>query len=132
LGQKIVDAGGKVIHQDCHHHLRNVWFGQVERKLSKALKLVLEDSVDAIDPSLRVTTSPSNFYVAVYKGTSITNNYAKGYGEDFFMYMKEHHNGELLWHVQRTLGSRQDIITEGALPVYWNRQYYIEFLDKRL
>eukprot|EP00957_Ditylum_brightwellii_P004309 327210-Ditylum_brightwellii.AAC.1 len=116
LGQKIVDVGGKVIHQDCHHHLRNVWFSQVERKLSKALKLVLEDGVDAIYPSLHVTTSPSNFYVAVYKGTSITNNYAKGYGEDFFMYMKEHNNGQLLWHVQRTLGSRQDIITEGALP----------------
>eukprot|EP00957_Ditylum_brightwellii_P012862 972139-Ditylum_brightwellii.AAC.1 len=98
LGQKIVDAGWKVIHQDCHHHLRNVWFGRVERKLSKAMKLVLEDSVDAIDPSLRVTASPSNFYMAVYKGMSLINNYAKGYCEDFFMYMKEHHNGELLWH----------------------------------
>eukprot|EP00957_Ditylum_brightwellii_P043600 3304957-Ditylum_brightwellii.AAC.1 len=63
---------------------------------------------------------------------SLTNNYAKGYGEDFFMYMKEHHNGELLWYVQRTLGSRQGIITEGGLPVYWNRQYYIEFLYERL
>ena len=67
LGEKIVDAGGTVLYQDCHQHLRNVWFGQVEKELSKALKLVLEDSVDTIDPSLYVTTSPSNFYVAVYK-----------------------------------------------------------------
>ena len=46
--------------------------------------------------------------------------------------MKEHHPGVLLLHVERATGSRNDLIVEGSGAVYWNRQYWVEFLDDRL
>ncbi len=32
-------------------------------------------------------------------------------------------------HVQQAAGLRQDLCTEGSLPVYMNYPYYVEFLD---
>ena len=44
---------------DCMHHLRNVWFGNMEKKLTKQLNLLLRSDLDKIDPRLRVTASVS-------------------------------------------------------------------------
>ena len=46
--------------------------------------------------------------------------------------MKENHRGELLLHVERAAGSRQDLCTEGCLAIYMNYPYYVEFLDEAL
>ena len=35
-------------------------------------------------------------------------------------------------HVKRAAGSRQDLCTEGSLPIYMNYPYYVEFLDSAL
>ena len=37
---------------DCMHHLRNVWFGNMEKKLTKRLNMILRSSLDEIDPKL--------------------------------------------------------------------------------
>ena len=42
------------------------------------------------------------------------------------------HPGALLMHVARTSGARQDLCVEGASAVWWNRRYWIPFLDERL
>ena len=46
--------------------------------------------------------------------------------------MGKNHPGALLLHVERASGSRQDLCVEGAGAVYWNRKYWVEFLDERL
>ena len=46
--------------------------------------------------------------------------------------MRANHPGELLLHVERVAGSRQDLCTEGCIAIYMNYPYYIEFLDMSL
>ena len=45
-------------------------------------------------------------------------------------WMKDNHSGELLLHVERVLsGGRQDIASMATMPIFWNRNYHMEFLD---
>ncbi len=46
-----------VLDYDCMNHLQNVWFGSMEKTLTKELNLYLRTSLDEIDPKLRVSTS---------------------------------------------------------------------------
>ena len=41
---------------DFWHHLYNVWLGEMERITTNFLKDLLADSLDDIDPCLRVST----------------------------------------------------------------------------
>ena len=117
---------------DCMQHLRNVWFGAMEKKLTKKLNEMLRADIDEIDPKLRVTASISAIIRAVDKEFSLSANYPKGHGEMFLEWMRANHPGELLLHVERASGSRQDLCTEGCLPIIMNYPYYIEFLDTML
>jgi len=117
---------------DCMHHLRNVWFGGVEKKLNVSLNILLRSSLDIIDPKLRVTASISAIIRAVDKEFNLSANYPKGHGELFLEWMRANHPGELLLHVERAAGSRQDLCTEGCMAIYMNYPYYIEFLDMSL
>ena len=69
---------------------------------------------------------------AVDSEFSLPSNYPKGHGQSFQHWLKLHHPGVLLVPVQRTSGSCQDLAVEGAAAVYWNRKYYVEFLDEGL
>ena len=68
---------------DCMHHLRNIWFGNMEKKLTTKLNLILKASLDEIDPKLRVSSSISAIIRAVDKEFSLSSNYPKGHGEVF-------------------------------------------------
>jgi hypothetical protein len=127
LSQKIQ---GKVIELDCHHHLQNVWAKAAEIKLSKYLTVILRDSLGKIkiDSSLRVSTMFTPFARACNKEFSPAVNYPKGHGELFAEWMKENYPGELLFHVESTHGSRQDIIFTAALAIAMNRACNVEFL----
>ena len=117
---------------DCYNHLRNVWLGGMAKKLTARLKATLHDELEAIDRRLRVSTSMEAVLRAMDKEFSLNANYAKGHGQLFFEWMEHNHPNELLLHVERTSGSRQDLCVEGAGALYLNRVYYIEFLDERL
>ena len=114
------------------HHLRNVWFGGIEKALTTYLNALLKDSLENIDSHLRVSTSMSALIRAFDKEFSLCANYPKGHGDEFKEWIKQTQPGELLLHVERASGSRQDLFVEGAPAVYWNRQYCIEFLDEQL
>jgi hypothetical protein len=90
---------------DCMNHLRNVWFGGVEKSLTKFLNEILRSSLDEIDPSLRVSSSISAIIRAIDKEFSLSANYPKGHGELFKAWMKKYHFGALLFHVERAAGS---------------------------
>ena len=66
--------------------------------------------------------------IAVDKEFSIPANYPKEHGPEFKHWLKANHPRALLVLVQRTAGSRQDLATEGAAVVYWNKQYVILLL----
>ena len=117
---------------DCMHHLRNIWFGNMEKKLTAKLNLILKASLDEIDPKLRVSSSISAIIRAVDKEFSLSANYPKGHGEIFLEWMRVKHPGELLLHVERSSGSRQDLCTEGSMAILMNYPYYVEFLDQML
>ena len=117
---------------DCMNHLRNVWFGSMEKALAKHLNELLRSSLDEIDPTLRVSTSMSAIIRAIDKEFSLSANYPKGHGELFLEWLREHYPGVLLLHVERAAGSRQDICTEGSMAIYMNHQLYLEFLDNQL
>ena len=117
---------------DCMHHLRNVWFGNMEKQLTSTLNNILRVSLDEIDPKLRVSASISAVVRAIDKMFSLSANYLNGDGAKFAQWMKEKHPGALLLHVERAAGSRQDLCTEGSLPIYMNYEYYLEYLDETL
>jgi hypothetical protein len=90
---------------DCMNHLRNVWFGGVEKSLTKHLNEILRSSLDEIDVTLRVSSSISALIRAIDKEFSLSANYPKGHGELFKAWMKENYPGALLFHVERAAGS---------------------------
>ncbi len=89
------------------------------------------DLID-IDWCLKITTMFDGILRAVDKEFSLPENYPKGHGDMFKHWLPKYHPGVLLVHIQRTAGSCQDLATKGASAMYWNRIYYIEFLDEGL
>lgn len=87
------------------HHLRNIWVGSAEKDLTSSLNTLLRDSLDEIDPKLRVSTSISAIIRAIDKEFSLSANYPKGHGALFAQFMLEYHPGALLLHVERASGS---------------------------
>ena len=128
--RRILCAAIPGLHQfDCMQHLRNVWIGNMEKALTSDLNNILRTSLDDIDPKLRVTSSISAIVRAIDKEFSVSANYPKGHGDLFAEWMLQHYPGALLLHVERAAGSRQDLCTEGCLPIVMNYPYYLEFLD---
>ena len=117
---------------DCMNHNRNVWFKAMEAALTEKLNGILKSDLEEIDPRLRVTASISAIIRAIDKEFSLSANYPKGHGELFLEWIRKHHPGELLMHIERASGSRQDLCTEGCLPILMNYPYYLEFLDEAL
>jgi len=121
---------GEVIEQDCHHLLRNNLAKAVEIALSGFLTVILRDSLNKIDSNLAVSTMFTPFARAYDKEFSLAANYPKGHGELFAeWWMKDNYPGALLFHVESTHGSCQDIIFTAALAISMNLCYNIEFLD---
>ena len=87
------------LEMDCMHHLRNVWFGNMEKDLTKELNTLLRVSLDEIDPKLRVTSSMSAIIRAIEKEFGLCANYVKGHGALFAQWMYETHPGASLLHV---------------------------------
>ena len=128
----LVDRIAGTYELDCMNHLQNVWFGNVEKALSTHLNALLHSILDEIDPQLRVTASISAVIRAIDKEFSLSSNYPKGHGELFREWVRAYYPGILLLHVEHAAGLRQDLCTEGSLPVYMNYPYYVEFLDSAL
>jgi hypothetical protein len=104
----------------------------MEKVLSKELNILLQSSLDEIDPQLRVTLSMSVIIRAVDKEFSLSANYPKGNGILFLEWIREYHPSVLLLHVERAAESRQDLCTEGLMPIYMNYPFCVEFLDNQL
>ena len=111
-----------VLRHDCRHHLRNVWIGALNKRLSKYLNQILQADLSKIDFRYRVSTMFDSVLRAVDKEFSLPANYPKGHGVLLKIWMDLHHPGGLLLPVERATGNRQDLSVEGAAAVYWNRK----------
>jgi len=118
--------------QDCHNDMCNIWIKAVTHQLTSYLNKVLADDLNDVDWRLRITTVFDGILRAVDKEFSLPANYPKGHGDMFKHWLLKFHPGAVLVPVTHTTGSRQDLATEGAAAVYWNRRYYVEFLDECL
>ena len=87
LRRILVDTIGGCYEYDCMHHLRNIWFGNMEKKLTKKLNAILHLDLDGIDPRLQVTVSVSALLRLVDREFSLSSNYPKGHGELFSEWM---------------------------------------------
>ena len=125
-------VGGEVWHQDCHHHLRNVWFKAMEGTLTDKLNQILRSDLDEIAPELRVTTSFSAIARAYDKGFSMNANYCKGFGEEYAPWHKKYRKNEPMFHVYNAQGSHHDLCVLAAPAIYMNRLASLDFLDEML
>ena len=114
---------------DCMQHLQNVWIGSTMKALTSELSNILHVSLEEIDPRIRVSSSISAVICKVDKDFSLSSNYPKGHVDLFGKWMLQRYPCALLLHVERASGSRQDLWTEGCLPIIMNYPYYLEFLD---
>lgn len=133
LAGKLSDITGMTIHSlMCHHHLRNIHVKAILEETTKDLCADLQECLSKFDKNLRVSPNFHAMARAIDKGFSLTTNYPKGHGALFLRWMKDVHPGEeLLLNVERAaVGVRHDIVSMAALAIYWNRNYYIEFLHE--
>ena len=122
-----------IFENDCWQHMRNVWFGQVLKHLSKYLADLLEDDLKEFPSVLRMSTEIEDLLRCIEKLFAETAQYAKGAGAMFTEWMRAFHVGVYLYPIVRALGgNRQDMGIEGAPAVLMNLKYYFEFLNWRL
>ena len=89
----------------------------------------MEEDLDEIHFSLRITTDVIQLLRAVEKYFGGNANYAKGKGAEFMHWMRHKYPRAYLYAVSWACGgSRQDIGVEGAVAVLMNVPYYLEFL----
>jgi hypothetical protein len=127
-------VGGKEKNNlDCHHHIHNLYLGkEAERAMVSHLKALLCDSLNEIDPTLRVATPHGAIARAFDKLLKLLCNYLKGDGDLFATFGRNHHPGILLYPVKSTHGSRQDIVFSSSVTMVMNCDVVIRFLDYML
>ena len=132
-GEQInVEERRNVLAGFCQHHIRCVWWKNVNARLSSFLREKLSGDLSLIDSKWRVEPNMNSICYAVYRCFSLNCNYAKGVGEDFQYWRNINHPGSLLVALSRLSGSREDAILEGATAIFWNRWMYIAYLEELL
>ena len=123
----------KIYTGNCHQHVRNVWVGAVCKMMNRKLTQLLKHDLSVIPSHLRVKCDILNIERCIDKAFNGTANYKKGDGDRFMDAMRKKHPGTFLMPVVRVLGgNRQDAQFEAALPAYYNRPKYVEFLHDDL
>ena len=77
-----------LMYRDCWNHLPNVWFDAFIKKLFSHLAELLEEYLEEIHYSLRVTTDIGKLLRAIEKYFGGTANYSKGTGSMFMDFMR--------------------------------------------
>ena len=115
--------------QPCWDHFRNTWVHNVEEETNVYLRPVLRNLLDKCGDKLHVKMLFGAICRAFDKEFSLSCNYRKGFGENFIVYMIEHHPTFPLYHVVRCRGARFDVILDCSVPMYMNRPVCVEYLD---
>lgn len=93
----------------------------------------MAEDLEEIHYSLRITLDVMDLLRAIEKYFGGNANYEKGKGALFMNWMGTWHKKAYLYGVSRACGgNRQDIGVEGAIAVFMNLPYYLEFLVWRI
>ena len=77
-----------VVKGDFWNHLRNVWFGGINKHLPCNISMLLKYKIDDIDARLRVSISIQHLLRAFNKEFRFFANYQKVQGEVFHTWME--------------------------------------------
>eukprot|EP00957_Ditylum_brightwellii_P193240 14713782-Ditylum_brightwellii.AAC.1 len=123
----------KVYIGDYWQHFHGVCTGAVVKDLCSQLLEDLKDDLDDLHFTLQVQTEVGQIYRSVEKEFAETAQYAKGDSTMFYGWKETHHPTTYIYPCARVLGgARQDLGSEGAIPVLMNIPYYLEFLNWKL
>ena len=115
----------------CWHHLRNIWFKAVVKRMTRYLNEAMEVHLSELDPEDRISPGMDNLVRVCEKYFCLKKHDAKGDGERFHQWMEANHPGVVLMNPERACTrARFDICIEGACAIFWNRKYYIQFLQE--
>lgn len=117
---------------DCHQHIRNIFLGHMSRKLSEHMKQELAHQLQAFASWERMSTDFDQLLRGCYKDFHHGCNYYKGHGADFTSWMLEHYPDSFYMLLERAEGGRQDLDFDASVPIYMDRQYYVEYLQARV
>ena len=120
VNDAVLNDGALAMESYCHHHLRNVWWGGLIKETSKILRNSLSGSLEDIDARLRISPNMKNILHSLDKCFSLPANYPKGNGTEFKYWAKRYHQDAPLYPVQRSSGSHNDMVLEGAVAAYIN------------
>ena len=120
----------RVLEVGCWNHLRKVWVGGMTNALSTIYGNTTREELDEINLRLGFSKIIKSVLIAVNKEFSLCDSYPKGREELFRDWIETYHPGVLIFLIERSSGSRQDLSIEGSGLVYMNLPYWIAFLDK--
>ena len=110
-----------------------MWVGAVCKMMNRKLTQLLKHDLAIIPSHLRVKCDILNIERCIDKAFNGTANHKKGSGDQFMDQMKNKHPDTFLMPVIRVLGgNRQDAQFEAAVPAYYNRLKYVDFLHEDL
>ena len=102
-----------------------MWINGVAKAVSKFMNIFLEDSLNNISNFLRVYPDLANVIRDLHKEFILDGNYPRGNVEKFRDWKIKKYPNELIMNTERASVSRQDIITMGDGPIYWNHIFNV-------
>ena len=116
----------------CWHHLCSIQFKAVVKGLNMYLNEAIQEYLSKLDPEDRISPGIDNLVRVCEKYFCLKTHDAKGDGERFHQWMETNYPGVILMSLERACaGARFDICIEGACAIFWNRKYYIKFLEEQ-
>jgi hypothetical protein len=108
--------------------MRNIFLKEMSSAQAKHVAEELKPHLDAFTSWERMSTEYTQLLRAAYKEFHHGNNYYKGKGREFHVWLKEHHPTSFAVHFERAEGGRQDLDYDAAVPLYIMRPYMVEYL----
>jgi hypothetical protein len=114
---------------DCAQHLRNIVIKAMTEAATKHLETKLEDDLKEFSSFDRMTVDGVALIRAAFKELHAGGEYAKGKGREYYAWLRVNYPSALHLAFFNTSGTRQDMAIDGAVPLYMNRVYILEFLN---
>ena len=92
-GFKNISEEHNVVKVGLLNNLRNVWFGGMDKQITRNISMLMKDKIYYIDMRLRLSTSMEPLLIAFDKEFRFCANYKKFNGELFCTWMEENHPG---------------------------------------
>jgi hypothetical protein len=118
----------KVYIGQCHQHLRNIIINAMQAAATQELNVQLAASLDEFSNFDRMSADVNDLIYAIWKALHAGGEYAKGWDREFTAWLKLKYPSKFVPAFECAKGSRQDIVLNGSVPIFYNRKIILEFL----